>query len=437
MPSGELCDIVFGDDRTTVPLVTTQIRERWALPLTRFVIAVALGGLATAGLWRRFPDHLNITTDIIGNQIFSDFDVFRYIDGYYFIVGLFPLLVVAIYLVLSWKGPMRYRGPDRGAIFPLPSTREALGSKDLAAGRSFPRLGRSRTESTQSLAPSGPVEPAVHGTEQEDHGTLLITVFWTATRILLPALIIALELSIIQNRNRRVDNAIDFAGGVLYVLAVVLLAVALRAFFTPRAHSARLIASEIMARSAEPIQLTARHLGGAAALFCLPIHGGHHRSSEPNRCLPLAAGVARDRDHRHRLAGMGSSGTKVKYARSNSTISREMYLPGSSARWHSSPYSRPCPEPLDRSRRSMTPSPSPRLNSSFSMGCFLGATSYLIHGLLGDLFTGQIGMSLFGNTRWGSKREPTSSSRRSFGSPFTDFAPISARRTGSCSSVSL
>jgi hypothetical protein len=145
-------------------------------------------------LWVRVPNALSIRTDIVGYQIFNNFNSLRYNDAYYFIALLFPALAIVVYLVLAWLGPIkRHPSPDH-RIFPL------LGDDILD------RAGHSAA----SMAPR----------------PVLVTWFWAAARVGLPALAVAVEVSAGQARSLRIDTAgvslaAAYAGSVVLVAALL------------------------------------------------------------------------------------------------------------------------------------------------------------------------------------------------------------------------
>ena len=87
--------------------------------LLRVVLSLVVAAAFAAVLWLLVPNQLTVSTDIVGYPIFSDFDIYRYVYGYYFIAFLFPLLVIGFLQLTAWKGPLRFEGTGRPAMFPL------------------------------------------------------------------------------------------------------------------------------------------------------------------------------------------------------------------------------------------------------------------------------------------------------------------------------
>lgn len=71
-------------------------RVRAALLVTSVVVSEAL----TALVWSQLPKQLNVHTDIVGYPAAADFNIERYLWAYGLVAGLFPLLTLALYLVL-------------------------------------------------------------------------------------------------------------------------------------------------------------------------------------------------------------------------------------------------------------------------------------------------------------------------------------------------
>ena len=87
-----------------------------------FVVSVAVAGLLAFAIWKQFPDHLDIRTDIVGYPTFSGFDPRRNVWGYYLVVIVFPLAALAFYALVQrlWA---RFSGssawPSRRVPLPL------------------------------------------------------------------------------------------------------------------------------------------------------------------------------------------------------------------------------------------------------------------------------------------------------------------------------
>jgi hypothetical protein len=83
------------------------------LVIFRFAVAIAAAALITYLGWREVPHHLVVRTDIVGYPIFANFDIDRYIDAYYLVAILFPLLSIGLYQLVSRWGPLQRRTEPR------------------------------------------------------------------------------------------------------------------------------------------------------------------------------------------------------------------------------------------------------------------------------------------------------------------------------------
>jgi hypothetical protein len=95
-----------GDALVETPRVILRYRRSRLLRFAAAVVGAAL--LGRLG-WILVPAQLRLHTDIVGYPTFADFDVNRYVDGYYFIVIVFPILACAIYYALWRWGPLQGR----------------------------------------------------------------------------------------------------------------------------------------------------------------------------------------------------------------------------------------------------------------------------------------------------------------------------------------
>jgi hypothetical protein len=66
-------------------------------------VALAAGAttLAILGLW----GPLHVRTDIVGNPILSDFNIYNYVYAYYLVVGFFPIAALLLFVGLTRVGP--------------------------------------------------------------------------------------------------------------------------------------------------------------------------------------------------------------------------------------------------------------------------------------------------------------------------------------------
>ena len=81
-------------------------------------VAAALCALA----WQLVPHQLSVTTDVVGYPIFADFDLHRYFDAFYLIVLAFPALATALYVLLAGRA-RPVPGAARAPVLPVVTRR--------------------------------------------------------------------------------------------------------------------------------------------------------------------------------------------------------------------------------------------------------------------------------------------------------------------------
>ena len=198
--------------------VTGIEREAHWRPLVRFLLSLVVAAGATGALWLRVPNDLLGPTDIVGYPIYANFDIYRYTYGYYVIVLLFPALATAIYLGISWRGPLRRLRTPSLPVFPLTTVSDAPAidaeavEQDLAEDLDGPAptvemVSVGTVATVESVPPDGILSH-------------LRDSFWVGARVALPVAALVLECSIIQTGNRRVSTLAGIGVGVLYVAAV-------------------------------------------------------------------------------------------------------------------------------------------------------------------------------------------------------------------------
>jgi hypothetical protein len=99
--------------RTTILIQTSTSAATFALVALRAVISVAIAAGLRVLMWSRLRRSLDVTTDVVGYPIVSDFNVDRYLWIYGLCVAFFPLTAFAIDLALSRL---------TGGAFPWPDT---------------------------------------------------------------------------------------------------------------------------------------------------------------------------------------------------------------------------------------------------------------------------------------------------------------------------
>ena len=155
----------------------TGRRERSRL-IQQVTVAIACAAAITTVAWNRVGDQLSLRTDIVGNTIFSDIDIYRVLDHFYILVVLLPGLAAALFLLITRWGPLSSRGSR--AAWPPALVVAAVVSQNASSGLA-------------SSDGNGPGRPANAGGVQRASRAQLIGV---AARLALPALVIAAEAEI-------------------------------------------------------------------------------------------------------------------------------------------------------------------------------------------------------------------------------------------------
>ena len=360
----------------------------------RFVLSVTLAAACTAALWSFVPDHLSVSTDIVGNPIFINFDIDRLIYGYYFIAFLFPLLAIAFFQLTAWRGPLRFEGSDRPALFPLitvpePDDMEADPAQGVRRGDGGPPHGTSPIPTS--------AEPS---SEPRPERISLVGVFWIGARVGLPTVTIVLELAVIRSPSHPISHLLEGLAAILYVVAVILLTVGFRStraraaeapseadssFWTSLGRANSLLAIVVVPLLYFVSRSTSVSLGTTAHLVHYPWLPWWRAVPVTLVCLVLW--IRRDR----RLRGPGNA-RELEVQVLTWVVTPVLLfllvavLPGAYGPFQG----------FDDAQMLAGP------QLVFGHGLFPWRDVYLLHGLLADLFDGKIGMVLFGNTRWGS-----------------------------------
>ena len=179
-------------------------------PAVRFVASVIAAGGVTRLLWAFVPNQLSVSTRLVGYQTLNNFDIFRYTYGYYVLAFVFPALTIAMYATVSWRGPLRKTPPVTRRILPVNVT-------DVAEQSSSDRLVASSARKAPLAQPTSAAET---GASPE---TLSLQLLWTAGRVLLPAAVIALEVSCAEVTSDRISST-GLLAALGYTVAVLLLA---------------------------------------------------------------------------------------------------------------------------------------------------------------------------------------------------------------------
>src|SRR5579872_4706042 len=154
------------------------------LVAVRFVLAVIVSVAVCRLIWQFVPDKLSAHDGVLGYPVFADFDITRYYDAYFLLVIALPLFAIVAYHFLGRVRPKPRA--DRGAVFPL-----ALDT----------------TETERDTPTSQGVSSLV----------------WAIVRAALPALVVALEVSVIGSERTHDVTAVGILAGSAYLVVALAL----------------------------------------------------------------------------------------------------------------------------------------------------------------------------------------------------------------------
>lgn len=161
-----------------------------------FGLALALGTIVSYFVWSHIGSHLSVTTDVVGQTTYADFDVYRYLDRFYTVVVVFPAVTALSYFLIATFGPSRVR-----AKRPWP-----------------PELDVEDTE-TGLVAHPTLLPNKSFSDNRPDHGRWLRTI----TMLFIPAATVAIEVSVGAStgfRSLEWWNLAIFAGYVAVAVSI-------------------------------------------------------------------------------------------------------------------------------------------------------------------------------------------------------------------------
>jgi hypothetical protein len=178
--------------QSSPPRIPPRSRRRDAVTaMIRFVIAVGAAGLLSWWWLERQPTSLRPPIDVLGYSTFRNFNYNPYFTRYRLGVYAAPVIILCVYQLLSWRGPLRRAAP--------PPPRRILLRDELV-----PRPRDDTVVVTASAAATFDVRLA----------------FSVLLRLILPALIVAMSVS---SRTGRSRDGISTAGlwcGLSYLLLI-------------------------------------------------------------------------------------------------------------------------------------------------------------------------------------------------------------------------
>ena len=167
--------------------------DRWYSwrSLIRFSLSLVAAALITWVLWQLVPNELAISTRITGYVTLNNFAYFRYRDAYYLLCFIFPALLLAFYLIVSWRGPLKSKRVVEQSILPI---------------------SPSPTLEKPSVDPNGSdvsTRQQFRGSSINEAGTHkwgdLVEGFWSLCRVGVPALLVAIEFSLLRIGDTRLS----------------------------------------------------------------------------------------------------------------------------------------------------------------------------------------------------------------------------------------
>ena len=113
-----MADSAVASEERSQPAQAADRDRVWKV-VTRFVVATALAAAVCELVWLHLGNRLSITTDIVGFPTYADFDGYRYQYAFELAAWAFPVLAVLVYVLLSWRGPLR-RTRRAARVRPIP-----------------------------------------------------------------------------------------------------------------------------------------------------------------------------------------------------------------------------------------------------------------------------------------------------------------------------
>jgi hypothetical protein len=370
--------------------------SRW-LPFLRFALATIIAAAITDLLWRRVPNTLSASTDIVGYQTWADFDYRRYTDAYYCVAIIFPLLAIAACYVLGRWGPLRRPRICRAPIYRITTEPESPG--DAEPTSPSPPAADGGSDSVEALPSAG--QALSDDRDAPTSGQLpVVTGFWVLARVAVPALAIAVEVCLVRSPRQLELTWGGLLAGGAYVVIVLVAGFLLRWWQSGRTDESGMPAL-IAWRSSIALVNSLLALAVVPLLFFVSQKTGVYVSSEhrvvyyhwlPWWLVAIASLVCLGLWVR----GLRRIRSTADSARLEATVLTWLVgavifflllavLPGASG-----PFTG-----FDDAQFLAAP------QLVFVHGLFPWRDIFLLHGILQDVFWGAVGLDVFGNTRWG------------------------------------
>lgn len=220
-----LADLIETSIENVEPRTAAQVTEALWRPVSRFVLAVVLGAGFSLLVWRKVPSQLSVKSTVIGYPIFANFDYQRYLDAYYCIAIVFPVVAIVVCALLGRWGPLRRPKDGRSHFY-----RIATVSNDQTTGgaAALPVAVSGPGPDAEELPSTAPPASLGSATGSATTAPPAVSVFWAVARMAVVAITIAIEVCLIRSPVQVQFTRGGFIAGGIYMLAVAAGAVLLK-----------------------------------------------------------------------------------------------------------------------------------------------------------------------------------------------------------------
>jgi hypothetical protein len=344
-----------------------SVECRWRI-LARCSLALITSLGACEAIWRLLPKALAAHTTTIGFATFANFDIDRYTDAYVLIGFVFPTIACLAYGLLTRIGPLRRTSRTSARLFPIRGANDPPDETEGHTGTTPPR----------AQSPSD--------------------IIWSTARLALTGAVVAFELSGSQSSSQQNISNLGYFGAALFLLTVI------GGGLLHRKATDRRTSDRVEEVSQQRVLLDSISLvNSAAALLLVPglyfisrssavsVISDHHVAHYPWLPLWLATTFSAI-----------SLGLWIRWQRQCTPRTAEsnvllwivgpvlLFLATANLPGALGPF-----QGFDDAQNLAAP------QLVFGHGLLPWRDLFIVHGLLGDVFSGAIGMVVFGNSRWG------------------------------------
>ena len=194
-------------DRTGATSGTT----RQVSIFVRLILALVLSALSCAVIWHFVPTELNVTTRIVGYATYANFNLNRYVAAYVLSGFIAPLLAVFFYTLLSWTKSTQPKRPFKIELFKNQPSVEGPSHGDSSTQNQNFNFANKFTNLSSPIV------------ENESGNLWSIDSVWALARSLIPAAVVVIEVSSLDHSNSHL-SLLGMAAGICYFLSVLLFA---------------------------------------------------------------------------------------------------------------------------------------------------------------------------------------------------------------------